>query len=196
MSTDSISIEASDARKKYIKLILSGLLFLFLGLGFMCGAFAYLSQKGVYDEDSGSLMQIMPFLMIFIPIYGWRIFKDGLNERKLFQKSATGKLNIDSRGIYGPIILLEGTVRNHLRDHKQPDFHIEWNDVETFMIEPPRGSKKYGSPPYYKVTMKGQKDAFNTAYFIIREYFKPREQEIIECVKAHLNADQIVNNDV
>lgn len=194
MSSNTLSLEAPDVQKKYSKLVLSGLLFLFLGLAFIGGSFAYLDAKGVYAEDSGSLMQVMPFIMIFIPIYGWRIFKDGLHEKKLYQKSASKTLNIGEKGIYGPIILLEGPVRNRLRDAHKPDFHVDWDDVDKFIIEPQRG-KKYSSPPYYKVTIKDKKDAFESSYFIIREYFKGQEAEIIKCVEAHLGADNVINND-
>ena len=194
MSSQELVLSAQNIEGKYIKLLWSGLLFLAIGLACCIGSFYYFYMIGEYDEDKQSVRQILPFLLCFIPVYGAQLIKKGLREKKLFVRSAVKELRFDKEGISGPIIFLEGRVRDNLREMNKPSFNISWDDIDKFIVEPVLGSKTYGSPPYYKVTRKKTDGGLYTSYFILRNYFRDREQDILGFVGGKISQDHIIIN--
>lgn len=196
MAQKALHIEAVDLEKKNAKFFWSGLLFIFLGAALVAGVFWYLYMDGAYDDgkDSG-MWGIMPVLLLFIPGYGYTLFRQALVERALFSKTELNGLYLDEKGIGGPMLLLEGVFRERLRKARKPEFYFHWESLEDFILEPVRGSKTYGSPPYYKITFKGKSDKADASCFVLRQYFGERESEIIDVVKSHLGAEHIINND-
>ena len=195
MSSQELVLSAQNIEGKYIKLLWSGLLFLAIGLACCIGSFYYFYTIGEYDEDKQSLKQILPFLLCFIPVYGAQLIKKSLRERKLLSCSDIKELRFDEAGISGPIALLEGRVRDNLRELNKPSFHIPWDIIDNFIVEPVRGSKTYSSPPYYKVTRKKTDGGLYTSYFILRDYFRDREQEILDFVGTRIDQDHVIIND-
>jgi len=196
MSSDALHFEAVGVEKKYQKLIWAGLLFIVLGLAVMVCTFAYFHSQGAYEEGAPqTIYPMLPILLIFIPGYGYRIFMQGLTEWRLFKRTELSGLKLDKDMISGPVLLLEGIYRERLLQRKAPAFHFEWDDINNFILEPVRGSKGYGSPPYYKLTFKERSEKAESSCFIMRECFKADEAEIVKFVTKRLGKAHVVNND-
>ena len=192
---DYLFFPAPEAANKYKKLLWSGQLFLWLGVAIMASLFLYNLVTGEYDSDSTSFKQILPFILFFIPAYGLALIGQALGEKKMYLKAAMNGMLIDSEKISGPLALLEGPVRNYLRDIKKvPIFKIPHVKIENFIVEPSRG-KKGQAPPYYKITIQGLDDGMATSYFILRHYFYGQEKQIVEAVSERIGKDRIIYND-
>jgi hypothetical protein len=192
---DYVFLSAKGLEDKYKKLIVAGAGFAVLGLMAVGAAYTYQHSKGVYHLEYKTFGQILPFLLLFISGYGVSIFRQGYGEKRLYYKAAMNGLMLDDRGISGPIALLEGPIRDHIRDvNKDCTFRVPWDAIEDFIVEPSRG-KKGQAPPYYKVTIKGGDGGIQTSYFILRSFFMGREQQILDYVGTRLEAEHIVLND-
>ncbi len=195
MDEDYVFLPALSLEDKYNKLIWSGILFVVLGLLCVGGVFSYQYMKGVYHLEHQTFGQISLFFFFFIAGYGLTIFRQGFNEKRLYYKAAMNGLMLDEQGISGPIALLEGPVRDRIRDTQKSNvFCVPWKDIESFIVEPSRGKKKQ-APPYYKVCVVGGDGGLNTSYFILRNYFKGREQIILAYLANRLQPEQIILND-
>ncbi|MCB1651615.1 MAG: hypothetical protein KDI46_06135 [Alphaproteobacteria bacterium] len=189
---------SADLQEKHKKLVWSGMLFVSLGLIFMAGSYLYMRMQGVYDKEETDINQILPFLLIFIPAYGVSILKQGLNDKKaLLQAGTRGIMGLllDKDKIAGAVSLLEGPTSIPLKVKKAPVFTIDWPKIDNFIVEPVRPSGKSQSPPFYKITIKGTDGGIKSSYFILRQYFKGREQEILDYVATRLPAENIILND-
>ncbi len=195
LSDEGQSFPVEHVEDKYLKLIWSGALFFIIGLAAMLGAFLYMSYTGQYKKDYQTMSQVLPFLLVFIPVYGYKILAQGLQERKLYRESEFEDLYMTDLGLAAPIILLEGKTRDTLREKKESDFQILWSDIDQFIVEPIRGSKKYSSPTYYKITLKNKANPRDTAFFILRDYFASQESKILDYVRLNLAPEQIILND-
>lgn len=181
--------------EKYNKLFLYGWFFLALGLSIMAASFLYNQSIGVYDVEYKSFAQIIPFILVFIPGYGVSLLVCAFKERGAFYKADMNGIMFDERGISGPIAFLEGPTRDYIRDRKKDIFFsVAWPYIENFIVEPRRG-KRGDAPPYYKVTLKGTSGTKANSYFILREYFLDKEDEILNAVRKYLDEEQIVIND-
>ncbi len=196
MSEVPLEFNAVGAEKKYQKLIWAGALFVVLGAAMMFATFMYFHGQGAYEEDAPqTIYPMLPLLLIFIPLYGLRIFGQGFAELRLFKRTELRGLKLDKDMISGPVLLLEGVYRERLLQKKAPIFYFEWDDIHNFILEPVRGSKSYGSPPYYKITFKERSEKAESSCFIMRECFKEHEAEIVKFVTKRLGKAHVVNND-
>jgi hypothetical protein len=192
---DYVFLPATGLEDKYKKLIFGGAAFFVLGLIAVGAAFTYQHSKGVYHLEYKTFGQLLPFLLLFISGYGFSIFRQGYGEKRLYYKAAMNGLMLDDRGISGPIALLEGPVRYRIRDvQKECVFFVQWDAIESFIVEPSQG-KRDQAPPYYKVTVKGGDGGLHTSYFILRSFFMDREKQVLDYVGTRLEAAQIVLND-
>jgi hypothetical protein len=190
-----VFLAAKGLEDKYKKLTVGGACFFVLGLVSVGAAFTYQHSKGIYHLDYKTFGQILPFLLLFISGYGYSIFRQGYGEKRLYYKAAMNGLMLDDRGISGPIALLEGPVRDHIRDVKKDCiFCVPWDAIDDFIVEPSRG-KRNQAPPYYKVTVKGGDGGMQTSYFILRSFFMEREQQILDYVGTRLESEHIILND-
>ncbi len=192
----AVFFEAVDLEKKYRKLAFSGLLFVVSGASFMFGTFNYFYAQGAYAEDAApSLFPLLPFFLIFIPVYGYKVFMQGVRQKFLLKRSQKKGLVLSEKGIGGSALLLEGVYSEKCMSAKMPDFFFSWESVNNFILEPARGSKSYGSPPYYKITFKDMSEKANASCFISRDYFKAQDAEIVKLVKKALGKEHVVMND-
>ncbi|MBX2834109.1 MAG: hypothetical protein KTR28_03960 [Micavibrio sp.] len=192
---DFLYIQVRNAQSKYLKLLISGIVTTLGGIIFIIYAFTKFSHDGVYESDQPSLKQILPLVLFFIPAFGLQQIRNCWSERNLYLRGAMDGLLIDEKGIKGPLVLLEGPTRDKLRDNHQPVFFIPWSKVEAFVLEPQRGTKVHGSPPYYKIAIEGGEQSLQSSYFILRNDLKDREQDIVSEIKKYLDDDKFIFND-
>ncbi len=192
---DYLYLDAPNILDKYNKLIKAGMLFMVLGVIMMVGAFLYYESRGVYDKDTQDLRQMLPFLLTIVPVYGATLIRQAISGKKELFRAAMNGLLFDHQGIKGPVALLEGPIATRLKDDmKQNKFHITWDEIKEFIVEPVRG-KRGDAPPYYKIPLKGGDGSMHSCYFILREHFKGSEDKIMDYIKKYLGDDQIILND-
>ena len=192
----SLFFEAVGLEKKYRTLMWGGVLFILSGVSFMFGTFTYFNAQGAYAEDAApSIFPLLPFFLIFIPLYGYKIFMKGVRLKFMLKRSEKRGLALNEKGVAGTSLLLEGVYSDKCIASKVADFSFAWADIHNFIVEPVRGSKSYGSPPYYKITFEGMSEKANASCFILRDYFKAHEAEIIKFVKKALGKEHVILND-
>ncbi len=190
-----LECDVADLQKKPEKLLWGGLAFAILGVAFIFAVTVYLSHQGVFAKNSNSFKALLPFVLLFIPYHGLQLVWQFVVERRLLKRAKHSGLYLDSEGIGGPMLLLEGEFRDAMRKAKKPEFRILWQDINSFIVEPERRHKRTVAPPYYKVTFKGKSEKANDSFFIERKYFQDDEAHILQVVRDCLGEDNVVLND-
>lgn len=173
------------------KLELYLLLFGFF-LSFLMDAILYWVLKSVSSQiDQVELVAMGIFGCLFLIMLHLILLKQLFESYKLFKKlKSDNDFNVflDEANLYIPFILLEGFWREKCQNKDGNFLKVSYLNIEEYSVEPSKGIKRV-SPPYYKLKLVGEKEHI----FILRSYFKKRENEFIENIKKKI--PNIVFND-